>query len=114
MPAPVPRYTSYPTAPHFHAGIDNDTYWRLAGALGRTATRLSLYVHIPYCDRLCWFCGCHTKQMLRYDPIARYLEALLRRDRHGGATLIGRTAQVAALHLGGGSPTMLRPTTCAR
>ena len=76
----VPRYTSYPTAPHFHEGIDNGTYRRWLGALGHR-NRLSLYLHIPYCDRLCWFCACHTKHTLKYEPIAVYLEHLSRRSR---------------------------------
>ncbi|MBL8591341.1 MAG: oxygen-independent coproporphyrinogen III oxidase [Devosia sp.] len=104
---PVPRYTSYPTAPHFHAGVTSADYAGWLGALP-AGTDLSLYVHIPFCDRLCWFCGCHTKQVLRYDPIAAYLPAVQlemeevarRLDGRGGAT---------ALHLGGGSPSMLRP-----
>ena len=66
--APVPRYTSYPTAPHFHAGITPQTYARWLGEVADDAT-ISLYLHIPYCDRLCRFCGCHTKHTLRYEPI---------------------------------------------
>lgn len=104
---PVPRYTSYPTAPHFHAGIDNATYADWLGSLP-PATALSLYVHIPFCDRLCWFCGCHTKQVLRYDPIAAYLPAVFREMQTVAGLLSGR-GRVVALHLGGGSPSMLRP-----
>ena len=60
----VPRYTSYPTAPHFHSGIGNDDYRAWLSRIS-PQTALSLYLHIPFCDRLCWFCGCHTKQVLR-------------------------------------------------
>lgn len=104
---PVPRYTSYPTAPHFHAGVDDLTY---AGWLKSLPpeTALSLYVHIPFCDRLCWFCGCHTKQVLRYDPIAAYLPSVFREMETVAGLLNGR-GQVVALHLGGGSPSMLQP-----
>lgn len=104
---PVPRYTSYPTAPHFHNGIDSETY---AGWMRELPpeTPLSLYAHIPFCDRLCWFCGCHTKQVLRYDPIARYLGFIGREIETVGGLLGGR-GRVTALHLGGGSPSMLRP-----
>lgn len=103
---PVPRYTSYPTAPHFHDGVGNSTYadW-LRDLPGDTP--LSLYAHIPFCDRLCWFCGCHTKQVLRYDPIAKYLLLLHREIETVGHLLDGR-GRVSALHLGGGSPSMLR------
>lgn len=73
--APVPRYTSYPTAPHFHAGVDGETYADWLRALS-DATALSLYLHVPFCDTLCWFCGCHTKITRRYQPVAEYLSAL--------------------------------------
>jgi oxygen-independent coproporphyrinogen-3 oxidase len=104
---PVPRYTSYPTAPHFHEGVNANTYADWLGGLPAD-TALSLYLHIPFCDRLCWFCGCHTKQVLRYDPIAAYLPALTKEIETVGGLLAGR-GQVVAIHLGGGSPSMLKP-----
>ncbi len=104
---PVPRYTSYPTAPHFHPGVDNATYWSWLEQIDPDA-RLSLYMHIPYCDRLCWFCGCHTKQILRYEPIAKYLKSLHAEIRAVAERLNSR-GKVVALHLGGGSPSMLAP-----
>ncbi|NSZ62902.1 oxygen-independent coproporphyrinogen III oxidase [Agrobacterium tumefaciens] len=103
----VPRYTSYPTAPHFHEGIDNGTYRRWLGELGHRS-RISLYLHIPYCDRLCWFCACHTKHTLKYEPIAVYLEAL-KREIAAVGSLVSPDAVVSAVHFGGGSPTMLKP-----
>ncbi|QRM55780.1 oxygen-independent coproporphyrinogen III oxidase [Sinorhizobium sp. BG8] len=107
LSAPVPRYTSYPTAPHFSESVGPDTYREWLGNLGGR-NRLSLYVHIPYCDRLCWFCACHTRQTLRYEPVEAYLKGLFREiDTVGG--MVSRDAAVTALHLGGGSPTMLRP-----
>jgi oxygen-independent coproporphyrinogen-3 oxidase len=104
---PVPRYTSYPTAPHFHDGVTEQTYRDWLAALPAEAA-LSLYIHIPFCDRLCWFCGCHTKQVLRYDPIAAYLPAVHHEMDRVTDLLDGR-GRVAALHLGGGSPSMLAP-----
>ncbi|UXT57301.1 oxygen-independent coproporphyrinogen III oxidase [Agrobacterium fabrum] len=103
----VPRYTSYPTAPHFHEGIDDTTYRGWLGALNHR-NRISLYLHIPYCDRLCWFCACHTKHTLKYEPIAVYLEALKQEIATVGA-LVSPDAVVSAVHFGGGSPTMLKP-----
>ncbi len=103
----VPRYTSYPTAPHFHEGIDCDIYAQWLSALGKGQT-LSLYVHIPYCDRLCWFCACHTKHTLKYEPIATYLMSLKREIAAVGAR-VSPDVRVTALHFGGGSPTMVRP-----
>ena len=99
---PVPRYTSYPTAPHFNEGVTAETYGQWLSALPADAS-LSLYLHIPYCDRLCWFCGCHTKQVQRYEPIARYLEALTAEINAVAARLSGK-GRVTAVHLGGGSP----------
>ncbi|MGV8936883.1 MAG: oxygen-independent coproporphyrinogen III oxidase [Allorhizobium sp.] len=105
--AAVPRYTSYPTAPHFHNGVDCDIYTQWLQALGQGQT-VSLYVHIPYCDRLCWFCACHTKHTLKYEPITDYLSALYSEVARIGS-LVTRDAKVSAVHLGGGSPTMMRP-----
>jgi oxygen-independent coproporphyrinogen III oxidase len=102
----VPRYTSYPTAPHFHAGVDGATYHRWLDELNGEA--ISLYVHIPYCDRLCWFCACHTKMTRHYEPVAEYLGSLYREIEAVGAAVRGK-ASVQAVHFGGGSPTMLRP-----
>jgi oxygen-independent coproporphyrinogen III oxidase len=103
----VPRYTSYPTAPHFHSGVNCDIYSQWLSELG-AGSSLSLYLHIPYCDRLCWFCACHPKQTLRYEPIATYLVALRQEIATIGAR-VGAGTKVTAIHLGGGSPTMLKP-----
>ena len=104
LSSPVPRYTSYPTAPHFNEGIGSDVYADWLGRLGRKNS-LSLYAHIPYCDRLCWFCACHTKQTLRYEPVEAYLKGL-----HAEIAAVGgrvsQDATVTALHFGGGSPTL--------
>ncbi|WP_340161530.1 oxygen-independent coproporphyrinogen III oxidase [uncultured Hoeflea sp.] len=104
---PAPRYTSYPTAPHFHSGIDGNVYARWLGQLTPGQT-LSLYIHIPWCDRLCWFCGCNTKQTLKYEPLKTYLTAL-ENEMETISGLIDPGCRVTALHLGGGSPTMLQP-----
>lgn len=101
----VPRYTSYPTAPHFHPGVDADVYTKWLRALPRRAP-LSLYIHVPFCDSLCWFCGCHTKVVRRYGPVASYLK-VLRREICLVAQALGTRRPVAHLHFGGGSPTIL-------
>lgn len=108
---PVPRYTSYPTAPHFHAGIDQGQYETWLGELPDDA-RISLYLHLPFCDRLCWFCGCHTKQINRYSPITTYLDALAAEIERVGM-LVGRRP-VTAVHWGGGSPSLLNESDIAR
>ena len=108
---PVPRYTSYPTAPHFHAGIDAAAYGSWLESLD-PALPLSLYFHIPFCDSLCWFCGCHTRVVNRYEPVASYFE-LLKREIALVAEKLGRRT-VNHMHFGGGSPTMLSPDDIRR
>ncbi len=104
---PAPRYTSYPTAPHFHCGIDGARYAEWLAALP-AGTRLSLYVHIPYCDTLCWFCGCHTTETRRYDPVVTYLLPLEKEiDLIAGN--LPEKVTVERFHWGGGSPTILNP-----
>ena len=105
--ANVPRYTSYPTAPHFHPGVTAETVGQWIDALP-AGEAVSLYLHVPFCDRLCWFCACHTKQTLRYEPVAEYLATLHSEIETIGRRMAGRNP-VAAIHLGGGSPTMLKP-----
>lgn len=103
--APVPRYTSYPTAPNFSAQVTHADYARWLGELSADAP-LSLYAHIPFCDTLCWYCGCNTKQVRRYSPVADYLPALLK-EISNVAGLIPAKMKVAHVHWGGGSPNIL-------
>ncbi|MBH89543.1 MAG: oxygen-independent coproporphyrinogen III oxidase [Magnetovibrio sp.] len=102
----VPRYTSYPTAPHFRNGIKGDIYRQWLKELNPT-TPLSLYFHIPFCDEMCSFCGCYTKVVKRYDPVADYLEVLLSEIDLVAQALPSRF-KASNLHWGGGSPTMLK------
>lgn len=102
----VPRYTSYPTAPHFRPMADDTTYRDWLAALD-PAQPLSLYFHIPFCDEMCWFCGCYTKIVNRYEPIRRYLDALEAEVSLVAGALPG-PFRAQHLHWGGGSPTMLK------
>jgi oxygen-independent coproporphyrinogen-3 oxidase len=110
--ARVPRYTSYPTAPHFHDGVGGETYRGWLEALPEGAP-LSLYVHVPFCDTLCWFCGCHTTVVNRYEPVAGYFELLLR-EIDLVAAHVDDSHRVTHIHWGGGSPTMLKPNDIRR
>ncbi len=101
----VPRYTSYPTAPQFHRGVDRGLYRDWLAALP-AEMRTSLYLHIPFCDSMCWFCGCHTKIVRRYEPVAAYLENLLA-EIELVAEAVGRPQPASHIHWGGGTPTML-------
>ncbi len=101
---PLPRYTSYPTAPHFVPLAPEDAAGWLASCT--EADAVSLYVHVPFCHALCWYCGCHTAVTRSAARIARY-ESGLEREAAMLAGLLPRHGGVAALHLGGGTPTAL-------
>lgn len=101
----VPRYTSYPTAPHFSDGVGQDDYAAWLGGLEATRA-LSLYFHIPFCDSMCWFCGCYTKIVKQYKPISDYLNVLIKEIERVADRLPARFS-VHHLHWGGGSPTLL-------
>ena len=105
----VPRYTSYPTAPHFSAAFAADDYAAWLRALPAEAP-LSLYLHVPFCDRLCLYCGCNTR-VVRAEGSRRAYAALLERELRMVAGCIGRRAQVGHVHWGGGTPTTL-PADC--
>lgn len=100
----VPRYTSYPTAPHFHQGVGFEQYAAWLNSLNSDKS-LSLYFHIPYCKQLCWFCGCHTKIVNHYDPIKKYL-SLLKEEVNLVSEYV-KNSPVKHIHFGGGSPTVL-------
>ena len=100
----VPRYTSYPTAPHFTAAVDPETYAGWLAALPSNA-RLSLYLHVPYCTHLCLYCGCNTKAARKRDPIDRYACRLLD-EIWLTEQQLGRR-RVTHLHWGGGTPSIL-------
>ncbi len=103
----VPRYTSYPTAPHFTPGVGPDAYQGWLAALDPRQAG-SLYLHVPFCQKMCWYCGCHTKIVARYSPIATYLGHLRREIAMVADRIPGRLA-VRHIHFGGGTPTMMAP-----
>jgi len=105
--SPVPRYTSYPTAPHFTDSVGPAQYAQWLAALPAGA-RLSLYLHIPYCDQLCWYCGCSTKAVQRYEPVTAYLPSLTAEIESVSAR-VPADHRVTHVHWGGGSPSILRP-----
>lgn len=112
LATPVPRYTSYPTAPHFSVDVSNLTYREWLHAMP-PGSRLSLYVHIPFCDTLCWFCGCHTRMVRKYTPVRSYLDALEKEIAAVSANLPAHCS-VTHIHWGGGSPTILAPEDIIR
>lgn len=105
----VPRYTSYPTAPHFGPAVGAAVYARWLAELPADMP-LSLYLHVPFCDRLCLYCGCNTS-VVRLELSRRAYAGLLMREIDHVARLIGRRAEVSHVHWGGGTPTSL-PGDC--
>jgi oxygen-independent coproporphyrinogen-3 oxidase len=103
----VPRYTSYPTAPHFSPAVTAADYAGWLGALEDDAA-LSLYLHVPFCASLCWFCACHTSVVHRPEPLESYGKTLLTEIRLVAAA-IGRRLKVRHIHWGGGTPSALPP-----
>lgn len=101
----LPRYTSYPTAPHFSSVIGPDTYAEWLKAIPPNASA-SLYLHVPFCRAMCWYCGCHTSVVRRDEPIAIYAAAL-RCEIDLVSQQIGRRLKVDHVHFGGGTPTIM-------
>ena len=101
----VPRYTSYPTAPHFTAAVGPARYAEWLGALPREAS-LSLYVHVPFCTELCHYCGCNTRAVRKREPVDAYAERLIE-EIALLAPLKG--GKLKHLHWGGGTPSILGP-----
>ncbi|MGZ8408893.1 MAG: oxygen-independent coproporphyrinogen III oxidase [Hyphomicrobium sp.] len=105
MSAPVPRYTSYPTAPHFSAKVGPMDFGEGLRSLSPSQA-LSLYVHIPFCAQLCWYCGCNTKATRNTDTIETYLQHLLTEILMVAAVVPG-ARPMGHIHWGGGSPNSL-------
>ena len=104
----VPRYTSYPTAPHFSEVVTSSVYSSWLRGIPEDAT-ISLYLHIPFCKKLCWYCGCRTQMTNRYAPVEDYVHLLKREIRLISNVLQNNQRHVLHIHFGGGSPTLLLP-----
>lgn len=105
--ARVPRYTSYPTAPHFGTSVGPDLFTNWIEAIP-SGSSISLYLHVPFCRRLCWFCACRTQGTSSDEPVRAYTETL----KAEIALLKARLApgvRLSRLHWGGGTPTLLKP-----
>ena len=105
---PGPRYTSYPTAPQFHQAFALDDYQAAARASNQAALpkALSLYIHIPFCKSLCYYCACNKIITQKSHRAVEYLN-YLKREIAMQAALFDRTRKLSQLHLGGGTPTYL-------
>jgi oxygen-independent coproporphyrinogen-3 oxidase len=110
---PGPRYTSYPTAPYFHTGF-TEADWRQELQDSQDPSRgLSLYFHIPFCDTLCYYCGCNMVATGDYNKAYQYLD-YLDREMAQVSAVSSPVRRVRQLHWGGGTPTYLRPQDIRR
>ena len=109
---PVPRYTSYPTAAEFHEGVGSPDMEAALDAVPIDAA-VSLYLHIPYCESICWYCGCNTGAANRSGRLQAYVEALEAEIALAGARLGGR-GRIGRIAFGGGSPNAVAPSAFAR
>src|SRR5260370_40058130 len=103
----VPRYTSYPTTPHFSTSFPAATYREWLTRLG-PGEPISLYLHVPFCKQMCWYCGCNMKLAARYSPVATYVRHLLEEIDLIAGALTDRMP-VSPSHFGGGTPTDIKP-----
>ncbi len=100
---PVPRYTSYPTAAQFHGGVAPADH--RAWLAGLSDARATVYLHVPFCRRLCWYCACNTSAMSRTQPLDDYAQALVRE-----IDLVAEVVPhllVGTIQWGGGTPSQL-------
>ncbi len=105
--AKVPRYTSYPTAPQFNTEVRGTDFAKWISAIPEGG-EISLYIHVPFCRRLCWFCACRTQGTTKDAPVRAYLQVLkdeitLLRD------VLPKGVKLSRLHWGGGTPTLMAP-----
>lgn len=111
---PGPRYTSYPTALEFHNGVRHDIYVERLSRLNRAGDEpLSAYMHLPFCEQRCAFCGCNVVITPHRDVASRYLDALEQEIDLLASHLPDRRT-IAQLHLGGGTPTYYEPGQLGR
>lgn len=98
----VPRYTSYPTAPNFSEKVSHDSYISILNNVSEKES-VSLYIHIPFCKKMCTYCGCNTQIVDHNAPINSYIGTLKREIKLVSSSL-GRKQKVSYIHFGGGTP----------
>lgn len=109
---PVPRYTSYPTVPFWNPTIDRDQWKKRFSNQFKISNRsngLSLYIHLPFCESLCTYCGCNKKITTNHHVETEYIEAVLQEWRMY-CLLMEEVPVIREIHLGGGTPTFFSPS----
>ncbi|CUH77893.1 oxygen-independent coproporphyrinogen III oxidase [Tropicibacter naphthalenivorans] len=110
--AKVPRYTSYPTSPHFAGNVGPDRFAEWISAVPQDGN-VSLYLHVPFCRRLCWFCACRTQGTATASPVEAYVDTLLA-ELAILKSHLPQGVKLSRLHWGGGTPTLLSPDMMTR
>lgn len=110
---PGPRYTSYPPATHFTDEVDKDALMESIRKNNETQRDLSLYYHLPFCESLCWFCGCTTVITKDHSRSENYLNHI-DREMDLMREHLNPDRKVVQVHLGGGTPTFLQPDELRR
>jgi len=109
---PGPRYTSYPTVPYWDMPAFSGKEWKesvsRAFSESNEKTGISLYIHLPFCESMCTFCGCHKRITRRHSVETPYISALLK-EWELYRKLFGKRPVIRELHLGGGTPTFFSP-----
>src|SRR5690606_16620717 len=109
---PGPRYTSYPTVPYWDEDAFGTDEWKatlLKSFVESNHTEgISIYIHLPFCESLCTFCGCNKRITKRHDVEEVYIEAVLK-EWEMYLDLLPETPLIKELHLGGGTPTFFKP-----
>ncbi len=111
---PVPRYTSYPTVPFWKNDYGPQQFLDAIEKAGQKQEPLSIYFHIPFCERRCAFCGCNTHITKRKSRGTEYLDTLLQIEMKTISERLGERRKYSQLHLGGGTPTFLTPKQLQR
>ena len=101
---PGPRYTSYPPATFFHTEFSADDYKKhIIKSNTEPPDRISFYIHIPFCSKMCYFCGCNTSALRGEDTVRRYIDAVIKEIETVSA-LLDKNRKVSQVHWGGGTP----------
>lgn len=111
----IPRYTSYPTVPHWKAWQHSQEWQdQLALQAQKTKSGIAIYIHLPYCEHLCTYCGCNKKITTNHRVESPYIDRLLKEWDLYVQAFAGNTITISELHLGGGTPTFFAPAQLQR
>jgi oxygen-independent coproporphyrinogen-3 oxidase len=113
---PVPRYTSYPTVPNWNEGLDVEQWkqnFKVKFEEQNAVNGISLYIHLPFCESLCTYCGCNKKITTNHKVEDDYL-MIIEKEWNLYRKLMKQTPVIRELHLGGGTPTFFSPKNLQR